>query len=373
MAPTLAVTLAVFMIVPLLVLLQKAQDQEKIRKLVFLPPAPPMDSKAWEYHANEILQLDFHLIDKLDKSIFGLWPSPLHLYSHKETNAWAELTLFPTGRLEIRFLTLFPSGSITTMQGQKRLTLEVLSPKDRCFSIPASLGEVWEVHQGHVLEYEREHSVKRVKATHDAYLDYVHLYKGKLREVVKGNCLVPKTIDDFLFLAFSHLDLMRKVDSEKMLEEAIKLEPENWYLHWIAGRIALCFRDFRKGAEHFQQSLRFNPQDRDSALHLADALVLLHRPKEAFLVLKKGKEMFPKDRLLTLRLGKLATDLGLLEDAETYLEEINNESGASVLLFQTLGRLHRKKGNYKKASEYRRLARVFAKQTGPWENLTWQL
>jgi len=295
----------------------------------------------------------------------------MRIYTHVAFDAFAELSLLPTGRFRVEFTTLFPEGSVRTIAGERLMSLPVLSFQDWVEWRTGSLASVWQEHMDRVAELEKEYRTHSVAATLELYHDFLDMYKTSVEKGTREDRLIPETPHDHILVGFALLQLGKNKKALGMFQRASLLDPKNAQIHWLTGKIAMVVHDFRAAAESFRESLLLKPEDRETYLLMADSLAILKRKRQVYYVLKRAKEYFPLDRGISLRLGRVAVELGELEDAGKCLEEINNVEGASGELFTALGKLYKKMGDRKKSEEYFRLARVFSRERGgvklPWE------
>jgi len=84
-------------------------------------------------------------------------------------------------------------------------------------------------------------------------------------------------------------------------------EPEHPQIHFLAGRVAMAWRQLPKALEHLHRAASMAPRHPDYAVHFARALARAHRTGEALEVANIASALRPRDPLL---LGLLGTVYG---------------------------------------------------------------
>jgi tetratricopeptide (TPR) repeat protein len=348
---------------------RKSQPQNKLSTFSF--PLPSVNEEKINKIEGELLEFGFAFVSNYEKSNFGLWPSFVKLYIHRNLPIFTEVSVLPNEDVQVQYITLFPAGSLMTTVGERQLTFRFMASRDLENWETGSLSSVFETHQKYMKDYEAKTVRPPLPATEEGYLDLLALQKQSIHRQLQEEKLVPRTILDYLVLGYLFLNQGRVMEALEMFQGAVNMDPDKPFLYRLAGRISLYVQNFEAASQYFYEAVDLDSENKEGYLWLSEALLQLNKKKEAFAILKKAHERFPKDTEFSLRFGIVATEVGELEEARASLEPLDGTTSPSKALFQALANLYNKLGDSKKAGNYSRLAKVFAKQKEDWKELQW--
>lgn len=343
-------------------LFARKSKEESPRQSVVSLPTPRADNHRLESISADLLALGFTFLNNYDKMNYGLWPAPVKLYAHRDVQALAELAILPTEEPQVQFISFFPVGALMTTAGERQVTLRFMTTREMEYWETGGLPMVWNMHIEHMEEYETENTRYPLPATEERYIDLLNAGRETVYNLLNGESLVPRTLNDYLLMGYLFLNQKRTMEALEMFQGAINLDADKPFLHRMAGRISMFVGDFEAAGQYFYEAIDLDSQDKDSYVLLADALLRQEKRKVALEILRKGHNLIPGDPEISLQFGILATEFGELEAARRNLEPLDGVIPPSYALFRALADLHTKLGDAKKAKGYARMARVFAHQ-----------
>jgi tetratricopeptide (TPR) repeat protein len=175
----------------------------------------------------------------------------------------------------------------------------------------------------------------------------------------EGAATASRTALDMYLLGRAYFFAGRGEDSERAMQETLRLEPGFWFAHRSLARLKLAKKDYTKAEEHIQVVLRRRPQDGQVRRLLG--LIALERkdPARALQIFEALRRDEPDDPELALLIADVHNSQGRHDAAAALLKDLAKVHRSNLRLLEIYGRTLAQAKHYQRAAnQFERIIRL---------------